>query len=149
METSFEKVWKRVKASEPFDDAEKLQGFIRDELRDAADYIWLARKTGALPLRRVFMSLAEEERKHAKKLQAAAFMNFGLTAIPSDQKKKDEERMLGALRRRYTMEQSSAEAYLTGAEKTSKETLKKLYLELSEEEHKHAEMLCLLLENMM
>ena len=44
METSFEKVWKRVKASEPFDDAEKLQGFIRDEQRDAADYIWLARK---------------------------------------------------------------------------------------------------------
>ena len=76
-------------------------------------------------------------------------MNFGQTAIPSDQKKKDEERMLGALRRRYTMEQSSAEAYLTGAENTSKETLKKLYLELSEEEHKHAEMLCLLFENIM
>lgn len=149
METSFDRVWKRVKASEPFDDAETLRRFIRDEMRDAADYTWLARKTGALPVRRIFTSFAAEERKHAKKLQAAAYMNFGENTIPSDQKKKDEERMLAALRRRYTMERDSAEAYSTAAENTSIETLKKLYLELSQEEHTHAETLCSLFEQMM
>ena len=149
METSFDRVWKRVKASEPFDDAETLRRFIHDEIRDAADYTWLARKTGALPVRRIFTSFAAEERRHAKKLQAAAYMNFGENTIPSDQKKKEEERMLAALRRRYTMERDSAEAYSTAAGNTSIETLKKLYLELSKEEYTHAETLCSLLEQMM
>ena len=150
METSFEKVWKRVKASEPFDDAKKLKEFIRDEMSDAADYTRLARKTRAIHVKRRFTSFAAEERRHANKLQAAAYMLFGENTVSADcEKKKDEERMLSALRRRYTMEQNSAEAYRTAAENTSKETLKKLYLELSKEEHRHAETLCSLLEEMM
>ena len=149
MEASFDRVWKRVMASEPFDDAEMLRRFVRDEMRDAADYTCLARKTGALHVRRVFTSFAAEERRHAKKLQAAAYMNFGENTITAEQKKKDEERMLAALRRRYAMELDSTEAYRTAAGNTSIETLKKLYLELSKEEHKHAEILCSLLEQMM
>lgn len=150
METSFEKVWKRVKASEPYDDAEKLKEFILDEMRDAADYTRLARKTRAIHVKRRFASFAAEERRHANKLQAAAYMLFGENAVSADREKdRDEERILGALRRRYAMELDRAETYRTAAENTSKETLKKLYMELSREEHQHAETLCSLLEQMM
>ena len=150
METSFERVWKRVKASEQYDEAEKLKEFILDEMNDAADYTRLARKTGLPHIRRLFASFAAEERRHAKKLQAAAFMHFGQNTVSADREKKnDEERMRGAVRRRYTTEQDRAEAYRAAAGNTSKDTLKKLYRELSEEEHRHAETLCSLLEEMM
>ena len=58
MEAKFKEVWSRVKSTGPFDDAEELSKFIRDELKDAADYSALIRKTGALRVRKLLMLLA-------------------------------------------------------------------------------------------
>ena len=149
MDTSFTRVWNRVKASGPVDDSAVLKGFIRDELRDAADYSGLIRKTGAPRVRKLLASLAADERRHARKLQAADYMQYGRSSIPSENQKSGDERILSALRRRYTLELEAAESYRTAAETAANETLKGLYSELSEEERKHADALCALLEQML
>ena len=149
METSFEKVWKRVNASEPFDDAAKLQGFIRNELRDADDYIRIARKSRAPGVRKLLTSFAGDERRHAQKLLAVGYLQFGRDNVPAEREKKGDERILSALRRRYSAELESAEAYSRTAEVTADKMLKKLYLELAQEEQKHAETLWAMFEQMM
>ena len=146
METDFQRVWNRVKASGLTDDAEVLSGFIRDELRDADDYLEIVRKTNALCARRLLAAVAEDERRHAKKLQAASYMLFGGNTIPSIRRKAKDERVLAALRRRYAQELNGAESYRTAADNTANEALKKLYTEIAAEEEKHAERLCAILE---
>lgn len=149
MEAKFKEVWSRVKSTGPFDDAAELSKFIRDELKDAADYSALIRKTGALRVRKLLMLLASDERRHAKKLQAAAYMLYGDNPLPTEERQNRDERILSALRRRYAAEWEGAEAYEAAASSTANETLKKLYRELSGEERKHAEALYALLEQML
>ena len=115
METNFEKVWNRVKAYESIDDTDEIKRFIRDELRDAAEYAWLAEKTRALRIRKMLAQFAADERTHARKLQAAAYVIFGENSIPAEPKKTGDERILRALRRRYGIELESAEAYRKAA----------------------------------
>ena len=149
MDTEFQRVWNRVKAAGSTDDAAVLRGFIRGELQDAAEYTRLAGKTGAMRVRRLLAGLAAEERRHAKRLQAASFMLFGGNTASIARAPKDEERILGALRRRYARERESTEAYGAAAQATANETLQNLYRDLSAEERKHAEALCALLEEML
>ena len=149
MDTSFERVWNRVKGASSENDSAILYGFIRDEQRDAADYACLACRTCAPNVRKLLMNLSEEERRHAKKLQAAAYMLFGEKTESCEPRYTAHERMLHALRGMHSRETEGAEAYSTAAESTSRESLKTLYRELSTEEQKHAEALCALLENLL
>ena len=149
METDFQRVWNRVKASGLTDDAEVLSGFIRDELRDADDYLEIARKTRALRVRRLLAGLAEDERRHAKRLQAASYMLFGGNTAASMRRKAGDERVLAALRRKYAQELDGAGSYRTAADNTANEALKKLYAEIAAEEQKHAERLCAMLEELL
>lgn len=149
MDTEFQRVWNRVRAAGSADDAAILRGFIRGELQDEAEYARLAGKTGALRVRRLLAGFAADEHRHVKRLQAAAFMLFGGNTASTAQVPEDEERILSALRRRYSREREAAEAYDAAAHSTANETLKNLYGELSAEEWKHAKALCTLMEEMM
>ena len=59
------------------------------------------------------------------------------------------ERILSALRSRYAGELQRAEAYSAAAGNVSHAHLKKLYGELADEERRHAEKLCNLLEELL
>ena len=73
-------------------------------------------------------------------------MLFGGNTVPPARRKTGEERILAALRRRYSQELVGAEGYRKAAENTANEALKKLYTEIAAEEQKHAEHLCTMLE---
>ena len=149
MESEFRRVWERVRSAGHGNDAAVLEGFIRDEMRDAADYSRLAQMTGALRVRRLLDHLAAEERLHAKKLLAAAYMRYGRDTVMPNLRYDKGERIFSALRRRYARELQSAEAYSKAAGSTAEETLKDVYTVLAAEERKHAAALCGLLETLL
>ena len=118
-------------------------------MQDAADYAAMSRCTKAEPVRKKLITLSAEERKHAKKLQTAAYMLFGGNMPIPEVRPKRCGRILGELRRRFEEEQRGADAYNAAAGSTGKACLKKLYAELAEEETRHAEELYALLERML
>ena len=149
MEIDFDRVWKRVKSAEPVDEGTQLTSFIQAELRDAADYEELAGRTGAVRVRKLFLALSRVEKSHAKKLQTAEYLLFGGHAAHSMNRQSGNERILSALRSRYAGELQRAEAYSAAAGNVSHAHLKKLYGELADEERRHAEKLCNLLEELL
>ena len=149
METEFQRVWNRIKAAGTFDEVTVLNNLICNELQDAVAYSRLSQRTGTTRTRKRLSDLAADERRHAKRLQSAAYMLFGGNTMPSLQLQKEKERGLEALRRRYARELEGIAAYKSAAEATAYGTLKKLYSALYAEEEKHAAVLCSLIEEML
>lgn len=149
MEDRFQRVWDRVSAKGPEAEQEKLAAFIREELRDAADYTDMIRRTGSTRVKKLLAHLAAEESGHARRLQAAAYMLSGRTIFMPKKTQNHNERILASLRRRYASEQSSADAYGRAAAASDNEILRKLYADIAAEEEKHAAELCALLERML
>lgn len=114
-----------------------LQEMIRRELRDWREYQALARRVGG-PQARVFQTLANEEKGHAKRLSAAYFLISGVRYWPEGEKPPAPGSYLGALRRRFGMEQEGVAAYLAGAEATTDPCLRQLFLDHAREEWDHA-----------
>lgn len=119
------------------DCAPLLQEFIRHELADMREYQMLAKRTGG-PQAKIFQALANDERRHAKRLSAAYFLISGVRFWPEGGKAPQANTYLGALRRRFGEEQSGMAAYLAGAEATADPCLRQLFLDLAREEWDHA-----------
>jgi len=114
-----------------------LQEMIRHELRDWKEYQMLARRVGGAQAR-VFQGLANEEKRHAKALSAACFLISGVRYWPEGEGCTPPASYLGALRRRFGMEQEGMTGYLTAAEGTADPCLKQLFLDCAREEWDHA-----------
>lgn len=150
MDIDFQKVWNRVTAAQPETDNDRLLAFIADERRDAAEYSRLARCTSSPQAKRLFMKLAADEQEHMKRLLAAMYMRSGDNCPHTGETQTRHcERILPALRRRYTAEQSEAEAYAAAAASTRDSRLRSLYTELSKEEQRHGDALCELFKKLM
>lgn len=119
------------------DCAPLLQEMIRRELADVREYQALARRVGGNQAR-AFQALASEEKRHAKRLSAAYFLISGVRYWPDGEKITPPTSYLGALRRRFGMEQEGMAAYLAGAEATADPCLRQLFLDHAKEEWDHA-----------
>ena len=150
MDKRFQEVWNRVTTTGMTDDKGKLQAFIQEERKDAAEYAALAGCTGSPQARCLFSRLSGEEREHARKLTAAAYMLNGDTCSAGGAKPEVKcGKTLQALRRRYEAEQRGAEAYETAAEAAHDRRLRSLYAALAEDERRHGDLLWDLMKRMM
>lgn len=123
-----------------------LQEMIRHELADWREYQTLARRVGGHQAK-VFQALANEEKRHAKRLSAAYFLISGVRYWPEGEKVTPPTSYLGALRRRFGVEQAGMAAYLAGAEATSDPCLRQLFLDQAKEEWDHACRIRTMVEN--
>ena len=114
-----------------------LQEMIRRELADRREYQTLARRVGGHQAK-TFQALANEEKRHAKRLSAAYFLISGVRYWPEGEKAVPPTSYLGTLRRRFGEEQAGMAAYLAGAEATSDPCLRQLFLDHAQEEWDHA-----------
>lgn len=124
-------------------EAELLRGFLHDELGDAQTYRCLAPLAPTAEGRRIMRMLAGEEAEHARRLQAAYFLLTGETysvtvVLPPQPRLPWRDR----LRRRYHEETCSAARYARAAEDTRDVCLARLFRSLSDDEYRHAELLC-------
>ncbi|MPM15076.1 hypothetical protein SDC9_61442 [bioreactor metagenome] len=120
--------------------AEQLQGFICDELRDYRCYQALARRSDAFSAR-VLSGLAADEHRHAKRLAAAYFLITGIRYWPEHLPIPPVRNYYTALRQRFAGEQQGAAEYSAAAEQVNDTCLRDLYLELAEDEARHAQMI--------
>lgn len=95
-----------------------LQDLVRRALRDSREYQLLARRIGGTQAK-VFQSLASEKTHHAKALCAACFLISGVRYWPEPGKAAPPASYLGALRRRFHLEQETMAAYLAAVEETA------------------------------
>ena len=114
-----------------------LQEMIRHELADWREYQALARRAGG-PAAKSLQALANDEKRHAKRLSAAYFLISGVRYWPEGERAAPPVSYLGALRRRFGEEQAGMASYLAGAEATSDPCLRQLFLEHARDEWDHA-----------
>lgn len=125
---------------------EVLQGFIREELADRREYLFLARRAPTQEARRVFLAVAADEEKHARRLLAAVYLITGERYCPAVCcPPLRYEGYCAALRGRYHEEACGGFNYRRAAQETLDPCLQQLLLEFSQDEYRHARaMLCLL-----
>lgn len=125
-----------------------LQRFIEGELQDAVTYAALARRGRHRAAAR-FAALADQERRHAKRLSTAYFLISGVRYLPADRAvPRLESTFLGTLRARFLAEQRGEAAYRAAAEGCQDPCLRALYLELAQEEQGHSLALRSILEEL-
>lgn len=125
----------------------QLQAFLALELEDWSYYQTLAGRAGP-GAARVIYGIAADERRHAKKLSAALFLISGVRCWPDHPPAFRIPEYLGALRRRFGEEQKGAGVYRKAAEKTADLCLHELYLELADEEARHAQLIRAIIEQL-
>ncbi|MDR3551714.1 MAG: ferritin family protein [Clostridia bacterium] len=128
-----------------------IMNFINDECHDSFYYAMLACRAPTAAAQRLCCYLSREERRHAKKWQAAYFVITGQKYMPN-------RSALGpicpprsfseALRERYIAEINGAAEYRGFAEQCTDPCLKKLAEDMAEEEQQHAELILDLLQCM-
>lgn len=125
---------------------EVLTGYIEEELDDQRYY--QALQHCAPPWAKgTLQRIGEEEGRHAKRLMAVHYLITGKCyspAIPCGRIRV--EGWCPALRRRYHAEACGGLNYARTADETTDICLRKLLMELSREEYRHAEMISHLLE---
>ena len=147
MDTRFQQVWDRVVASGADTAGDDLEKFMEEERRAAEEYSRLAGSTRSAEARRLFQQHASEEREHLKKLQAMAYLLRGKAPTPPPGKSPVMgERPLQALRRRFTGEQESAEAYRRAAERTKDGRLRSLFTALAQDAQRHGDAIWTLMQ---
>lgn len=127
--------------------AGQLQAFLALELEDHSFYQALAGRAG-MSAAAVLRGIAAEERRHAKKLSAALFLISGVRCWPDRPPTFRISEYLGALRRRFGEELKGADTYRRAAEETNDSCLRDLYLELSDDEARHAQLIRAVIEQM-
>jgi len=151
MDTDFQKVWDRVTAGKCVTEEEQLLSFLAAEQKDAAEYMRLAKRTGSVQARKLFLKLAAEEKEHAKQLRSMVFLQGMGGILPASAliRAEQAERMLQTLRRRFAEEEKRAKDYSSAANSTRNARLHKLYAELAEAERRHGNALLTLLKGLM
>ena len=127
--------------------AELIRGFIEEELEDRRTYLAYARCAPNGEARRVLRQLAMEEQNHARRLMGIYYIMTGECYHPAICTEKTE--LLAwcqALRHRYHAESYGAHQYHRVAEEMQDLCLRKIFLQFSEDESRHAAALLRLLE---
>lgn len=124
-----------------------LQEMIRKEIRDSQFYKTLSRKVGG-GAARIFAGLASEERQAAKRLSAAYFLISGIRYWPEKSEKISIASYFTALRDRFIEEQRDAALYTAAATESRDPSLSQLFLDIAEENQRHAQQIRHLLEQM-
>jgi hypothetical protein len=111
-------------------------------------YQQLARRTAG-PFARTLSGLAADQRRHAKRLSAAAFLISGVRLFPAEGRGAALPAPLpAALRAAFAWEQQTESVLRAAAVETADEALQSLYLELAEEDAAHADAVRGLLEQL-
>ncbi len=126
---------------------ELLQDFIADELTDSATYRNMSRRVSGQTAG-VLGRIAEDERRHAKRLSAAYFLISGVRFWPDKLPAVPMSTFMGGVRQRFIAEQKGELAYRTAAAHTGDPYLRELFLALAGEEASHAWLLRDMLERM-
>ena len=156
---SFDAVWRRVQnasgadwtSQKPTercagaDEAERLIRFMDGEAGDAQYYAALALRCPAA--RQTLTRISSDEKCHLKRLRAKYFILTGGTYTPPDTCPLIYS-AADALRKKYSGEKDGVAAYRDAAEQASEQDLRDTYLELSQDEARHAKTLGRLIENM-
>jgi rubrerythrin len=156
----FDAVWRRViqasgekspaqKQTDQYADlggADTLRRFMDDESCDAQFYSTLACKCSGMT-RQTLQRIASDEKCHLKRLRARYFILTGGTYTPPDTCPLITA-TADALRLKYAGEKEGAAAYREAAEQTSDQELKYTYLDLSQDEARHARTIGCLIERM-
>lgn len=126
----------------------ELQRFVAQELQNCRCYMALAHRCSGR-VRQTLMGIAQDEKRHAKRLSTAYFLISGVEYWPEQPGGMAAAGPLPAcLRARFAEEQMGEAAYCAAAERTCDPCLKELYLELANDENAHGWILRGLLERM-
>lgn len=127
--------------------APDLEQFIRESLRAARTYQFMARQAGANG-GRTLGGIAADKARQAKRLGAAYFLITGATVTLPACPTVRPSPLPTAIRQRFQAEQSLSCAYRAAAESTQDACLADLYRELSDECDAHAQALRGVLERL-
>lgn len=126
----------------------QLQEMILRKLAAWRFYQQLSRRANG-PFARTLANLAGDERRHAKRLSAAAFLISGVRFLPNDRPAAPVPAALpAALRAAFSAEQRAESTCRAFAAETSDEALRTLYLELAGEDCAHTQQIRFLLEQL-
>ena len=114
-----------------------LQGLLRGALEDWRSYQALAKRAGGGP-GRALSSIAQEEKRRAKELNAVCFLISGARTWPDPEKASPVRSYLGALRSLFRREQETMAACLAGAELVGDPCLRDLLLRHGKEAWDHS-----------
>ena len=114
-----------------------LQGLLRGALEDWRIYQALAKRAGGGP-GRALSSIAQEEKRRAKELNAVCFLISGARTWPDPEKASPVRSYLGALRSLFRREQETMAACLAGAELVGDPCLRDLLLRHGKEAWDHS-----------
>lgn len=138
-------IWSRVCRTEISDrpveynrHEKMLLHFIENKTEAAAYYEMLAKKSRQLYPQ--FMRMAEAERRHIQKLNAAYFLLTG-KSCKSKRPKVSIRTFSGTLRARYEHEVKSSEEYTTAAAVEGDKRFSALFTELAADDRNHADQL--------
>lgn len=127
--------------------AELILGCIEEELEDRRTYLAYARCAPTAEGRRILRQLALEEQTHARRLMGIYYIITGECYHPVIcTAKTDLLPWCQALRQRYQAESRGAHQYHHLAQETQDVCIRKVFLQLSEDESRHAAVLLRLLE---
>ena len=114
-----------------------LQGLLRGALEDWRTYQALGKRAGGGP-GRVLSSIAQEEKRRAKELNAVCFLISGARTWPDPEKVSPVRSYLGALRGLFRREQETMAACLAGAELVGDPCLRDLLVRHGKEAWDHS-----------
>ena len=114
-----------------------LRGLLRGALEDWRSYQALAKRAGGGP-GRVLSSIAQEEKRRAKELNAVCFLISGARTWPDPEKASPFRSYLGALRSLFRREQETMAACLAGAELAGDPCLRELLVRHAKEAWDHS-----------
>lgn len=124
---------------------EVVQGFVREELGTAQVYACLARRLRG-ETARLLRAMAEDEKRHARELSAAAYLIAGKPYRPRVCAEQPEVHDLCALLRQlYHEEACGGFNYARAAEETLDTCLAGMFSAMSADEYRHADALLRLL----
>lgn len=131
--------------------AKQLLEYINDEFHDHIYYMILSKRAPTQTARRVFRDMAEDELRHARQWAAAYFLITGKRYFPTRNSigpVNVPSNYLSALRERYIEEGKSALEYRRFASAVSDKCLRRMALETSDDERRHAQEIMRLIQHM-
>ncbi|CDZ24269.1 hypothetical protein CCDG5_1152 [[Clostridium] cellulosi] len=129
--------------------ADRLMEFVNDEFSDYLYYIQLSKRAPTQSARRIFRQFSEDEIGHARRFAAAYFLITGKRYFPTRNSVEPvvvPPLYIQALRQRYLAESRDAVKYRLFSQHTRDLCLKKIAVDTSEDERKHAQKLMELLQ---
>lgn len=131
--------------------AKQLLEYINDEFHDHIYYMILSKRAPTQTARRMFRDMAEDELRHARQWAAAYFLITGKRYFPTRNSigpVNVPSNYLAALRERYIEEGKSALEYRRFASAVSDKCLRRMALETSDDERRHAQEIMRLIQHM-